>query len=86
MKISIGGRLYTISFRHKTQLGKRAALHRRSPVKAVTICAITVQKDSGALELVAIDCTLCSLQDNFERRKGRILALEKTLKYWELYT
>jgi hypothetical protein len=74
MKLTLNEKEYRVEFHHKTKLGKRAGL-RNAPVKAVTTCVLI--RDN----LIAIENALCSEQDNFCRRDGRLHAFEKLLRY-----
>jgi len=87
LKLTINDHLYVLEFRHITKSGKRRQLYGRAPIKAVTTCVIAafdltqIPGDRTDLEFIAIDNSICALDDNFSRREGRKNALRKVLRH-----
>lgn len=81
VKLFVDNRLYFVEFRHITKFGKKAQLHSRAPISAVTTCSIILVDANGEPEFVAMDSAICSNEDNFWRMEGRLRSLKKVLRH-----
>ncbi len=82
MTFEIADKSYRFDFHHiRRGSGKKCRLH-QGPVKAVSVCVLVCQdRDSGNIVWTASELALCSEQDDFSKRAGRIQTVDKLLRY-----
>jgi hypothetical protein len=75
LKLSIGDVDYQVEFRHIKKDGKRAQLHERAPIRAVTVCTVLGE------DFIATDVAICADVDQFSRARGRDLSFNRVVKH-----
>lgn len=70
---------YQVEFRHRTKFGKHPELYAKSPVNAVTVCAISGYDQNGK-QFIALGTSICVEPDNWWRKLGRRQSFDNALK------
>lgn len=79
MTFVAAGQLYHVEFRHRTKFGRRPELHAKSPVNAVTVCAISGY-DRDDEQFIALGTSICVVPDQWSRKVGRYQAFQDALR------
>jgi hypothetical protein len=77
--LQVGEKVFLLEFKHRKRQGARPELYARSPLNAVTVCAI-FGTDDHSRPYAAIGTAICVREDRFSRRFGRDTAFRDAVE------